>query len=51
MTRGHRVPPVTYLYHPGPRMDKIQIFARCNNSELAFVCPVTRVLKTLRRLR
>jgi len=35
----------------GYRMDKIAVFARCGNTKLYFVCPVTRVIKRLYRVR
>ena len=33
------------------RMDKLTIYARCNNTKLYYVCPVTRVIKPLFRNR
>ena len=32
-------------------MDRIQIFARCHNREIYFVCPVRRILVELERIR
>ena len=51
MTRGQVVPLVNHRSTQGPRMDRIQIYARCNNSVVYFVCPVRRILIELVRIR
>ncbi len=35
----------------GYRMGRITIFARCGNTKLYYVCPITRVIKPLYRIR
>lgn len=52
-TRGHRGPLIPFRRpaNQGYRMDRITCLARCNNREVFFLCPVTRVLKPLHRVQ